>query len=143
MDSLDFSPQNIYRLPWNLSDNSISWLEPTSACNLYCDGCYRENRKNSHKSLSEIKHELDVFEKNRKTDGVSITGGEPLTHPNILDIVKLVNQKGWKAIINTNGALLTEELLKKLKGCRHIWLSLSILIADRIVLTGKGKTRLN
>jgi len=115
MDSLAFSPQNLYRLPWNLSDNSISWLEPTSACNLYCDGCYRENRKNSHKPIAEIKHELDIFEKNRKTDGVSITGGEPLTHPNILEIVKLVNQKGWKAIINTNGALLTEELLKKLK----------------------------
>lgn len=111
----DFSPQTLFRLPWNLADNSISWLEPTSKCNLYCDGCYRENKKNSHKSLDEIAHELDVFERNRKTDGVSIAGGEPLTHPNIAEIVRLVNKKGWKAIINTNGALLTENILKELK----------------------------
>lgn len=115
MSSKDFSPQNMYRLPWNLSDNSISWLEPTSKCNLYCDGCYRENRNNSHKSLDVIKHELDVFEKNRKTDGVSITGGEPLTHPEIIGIVEMVRARGWKPIINTNGALLNPELLKKLK----------------------------
>ena len=54
----DFSPQTIYRVPWNLTDNAISWLEPTSNCNLYCDGCYRENRSHSHKSLDEIQHEL-------------------------------------------------------------------------------------
>jgi len=39
----------LYRLPWTLPDNAISWLEPTSMCNLACDGCYRENQKNSHK----------------------------------------------------------------------------------------------
>ena len=115
METKEYSPQNLYRLPWNLSDNSISWLEPTSACNLYCDGCYRENRKNSHKSLDEIQHELDVFERMRKTDGVSITGGEPLTHPGIIEIVKMVIKKGWKAIINTNGVLLTEDFLRRLK----------------------------
>ena len=115
MKEIDFSPETLYRLPWNLADNAISWLEPTSKCNLYCDGCYRENRKNSHKSLEEIQHELDVFQKNRKTDGVSIAGGEPLTHPNIVEIVRLVKAKGWKPIINSNGALLTKELLKELK----------------------------
>ncbi|MCL6099711.1 MAG: radical SAM protein, partial [Bacteroidetes bacterium] len=35
---------DLYRLPWTLADNAISWLEPTSMCNLSCDGCYRENQ---------------------------------------------------------------------------------------------------
>ncbi|TAL68124.1 MAG: radical SAM protein [Bacteroidetes bacterium] len=113
--NLDYSPQTIYRLPWNLADNAISWLEPTSKCNLYCDGCYRENRDGSHKSIEEIKHELDVFEKLRKCDSVSITGGDPLTHPQIKEIVRLAKMKNWKPVINTNGALLTKELLHELK----------------------------
>ena len=110
----DFSIKNLYRLPWNFADNSISWLEPTSKCNLYCDGCYRENRINSHKTLEEIQHDLDIFEKYRKTDGVSIAGGEPLIHPQICEIVRMVRKKGWKPVINSNGIALTRDLLKDL-----------------------------
>ncbi len=113
--STDYSPRTLYRLPWNFADNAISWLEPTSTCNLYCDGCYRENHTGAHKSLHDIQHELDVFERLRKCDGVSIAGGEPLTHPEIVEIVRMVKRKGWKAIINSNGALLSRELLRELK----------------------------
>ncbi|AFH49316.1 Putative Fe-S oxidoreductase [Ignavibacterium album JCM 16511] len=104
-----------YRLPWNLTDNSISWLEPTSKCNLYCEGCYRKNEKDGHKSLDEIKKDLDVFTSLRKSDGISIAGGDPLTHPDILDIVTEIKSRNLKPIINTNGLALTKDLLKKLK----------------------------
>jgi hypothetical protein len=103
-----------YRLPWNLTDNSISWLEPTSKCNLYCDGCYRKN-ENAHKSLQIIEEELNVFTRLRKCDGVSIAGGDPLTHPQIIEIVRMVKAKGLKPILNTNGLALTKELLSELK----------------------------
>jgi hypothetical protein len=115
MNNTDYSPETLYRLPWNLADNAISWLEPTSECNLYCDGCYRENRKSSHKSLSETKRELEVFKKNRKTDSISIAGGEPLCHPQIIEIVRMIKDMGWKPVVNTNGSLLTKELLIELK----------------------------
>ncbi len=104
-----------YRLPWNLTDNSISWLEPTSKCNLYCEGCYRKNEKDGHKSLDEIKKDLDVFTSLRKSDGISIAGGDPLTHPDILDIVAEIKRRNLKPIINTNGLALTKDLLKNLK----------------------------
>lgn len=104
-----------YRLPWNLTDNSISWLEPTAKCNLHCEGCYRQNENNSHKSMAEIKQELDVFTSLRKCDGVSIAGGDPLTHPEIIEIVREVKKRGLKPILNTNGLALTKELLLELK----------------------------
>ncbi len=51
---IELNHLDYYRLPWNLTDNSISWLEPTSKCNLYCEGCYRLNEKDGHKSLEKV-----------------------------------------------------------------------------------------
>ena len=104
-----------YRLPWNLTDNSISWLEPTAKCNLYCEGCYRLNEKDGHKTIEQINADLDVFQKFRNSDGVSIAGGDPLTHPDIIEIVREVKKRGMKPIVNTNGLALTKELLTELK----------------------------
>jgi len=112
--NIKFDNKKYYRLPWNLADNTITWLEPTKKCNLYCDGCYRKN-VTEHKSIETIKEELDVFTSLRISDGVSIAGGDPLTHPDILEIVRLVKSYGLKPIINTNGLALTPELLKELK----------------------------
>jgi len=106
---------DLYRLPWTLSDNAISWLEPTAMCNLSCDGCYRENEKDSHLSVEEVKHHLDVFQKLRNSDCISIAGGDPLLYPEILEIVTDIKNRGMKPIINTNGKALTMELLKDLK----------------------------
>jgi organic radical activating enzyme len=107
--------QTLYRLPWSLPDNAISWLEPTSQCNLACDGCYRENVAGSHKSLAEVGAELDVFERLRRADGISIAGGDPLMHPEIVEIVRMIAERGVKPVINTNGNALTPELLRELK----------------------------
>jgi len=104
-----------YRLPWNLADNGIAWLEPTTKCNLACYGCYRRNDPNGHKSLDAIDAELDVFQRLRKFDAVSIAGGDPLVHPEILDIVRRVKWRGLKPIINTNGLALDPVLVRELK----------------------------
>ena len=112
---LELNHLDYYRLPWNLTDNSISWLEPTAKCNLYCEGCYRKNEKDGHKTLDQVKADLDVFSSLRTVDGISIAGGDPLTHPDIIEIVKDVKRRGLKPIINTNGLALTPALLKDLK----------------------------
>ena len=104
----------LYRLPWTLPDNGISWLEPTAQCNLTCDGCYRENEKGSHKSFEHVKHELDVFQRLRKSDCISIAGGDPLLYPEIVELVAEIKRRGLKPIINTNGHAMTKELLKDL-----------------------------
>ena len=110
-----FQPSDLYRIPWTLPDNGISWLEPTSKCNLSCYGCYRKNVHNSHKTLEQVKHEIDVIQKLRKTDCISIAGGEPLLYPQIVEMVAEIKSRGIKPIINTNGIALTKELLAELK----------------------------
>ncbi len=114
MDANVLDHKKLYRLPWTLPDNGISWLEPTSMCNLACDGCYRKNRLNDHKSFEAVCAELDVFERLRKSDCISIAGGEPLLYPHIVKLVAEIKRRGLKPIINTNGMALTPELLREL-----------------------------
>ncbi len=106
--------RKLYRFPWSASDNVISWLEPTSKCNLACEGCYREN-VDSHKPLKEVRADLDVFNRLRTFDGVSVAGGDPLLHPDVVEIVRMIAADGHKPILNTNGLALTEALLRQLK----------------------------
>jgi MoaA/NifB/PqqE/SkfB family radical SAM enzyme len=107
--------RQLYRLPWTLPDNAISWLEPTSACNLACDGCYRENVASSHKGMDRVREEVDTFLRLRNCDGISIAGGDPLMHPDVVEIVRYIASRGVKPILNTNGGRLTKDLLRELK----------------------------
>lgn len=106
--------QGLYRLPWNVADNAITWLEPTTKCNMYCEGCYRINDPEGHRPLEEVIADLQNLRKLRRSDGISIAGGEPLLYPHIVPLVKWVASNGWKPIIITNGTLLTEEIIRDL-----------------------------
>ena len=110
------NPGDYYRLPWTLNDNVLAWLEPTKRCNLYCEGCYSRNDTKSDKTLAQVRDDLEVFRRNRRIDSVSIAGGDPLVHPDIVEIVRIIRHEfGYKPIINTNGLALTSELLRRLK----------------------------
>jgi len=104
----------MYRLPWSKNDNPIAWLEVTDICNLACVGCYRQKLA-GHKPLAEVEEELQFLQRWRNPDNVSIAGGEPLLHPQIVDIVALIARSGIKPILLTNAAKLTPELLRELK----------------------------
>ncbi len=106
--------RRLYRLPWSMNDNPIAWLEVTDVCNIHCEGCYRQHMT-GHKSLEEVKKEIAFFKQWRNPDNVSIAGGEPLIHPQIVDIVAHIAQSGLKPIVLTNAMALTPELLRELK----------------------------
>lgn len=112
----ELHPRNYYRLPWSLNDNVLAWLEPTKACNLYCEGCYSANEPQSHKSIEQVRADLEAIVRQRNVDSISIAGGDPLVHPRIVDIVRMVRHDfGKKPVVNTNGLALTPELLHELK----------------------------
>ena len=106
--------RDLYRLPWSMNDNPIAWLEVTDICNIKCEGCYRQTMT-GHKSLAQLKEEVDFFCKWRNPDNFSIAGGEPLIHPEIVELVAYIASKGVKPVILTNAYALNPEILRKLK----------------------------
>ena len=112
----ELHPTDFFRMPWSLTDNVLGWLEPTKKCNLTCKGCYSRNDPDSEKSVAAVRADLDAFVAQRTVDSISIAGGDPLTHPDIVEIVRMIRHDfGLKPIINTNGIDLTPELLVELK----------------------------
>lgn len=103
-----------YRLPWSMNDNPIAWIEVTDICNIHCEGCYRQYMT-GHKSLEQLKEEVRFFMRWRNPDNFSIAGGEPLIHPQIVELVAFIAQQGVKPVILSNGMALTPELLHELK----------------------------
>jgi hypothetical protein len=105
---------SIYRLPWSKNDNPIGWLEVTDICNLQCLGCYRRKIE-GHKTLDQIKEEVLFLKRWRKVDNISIAGGEPLMHPEIMEAVAFMAQNKVKPIMLTNAVKLDKPTLLELK----------------------------
>ncbi len=107
--------KNLYRLPWSTNDNPIGWEEVTDICNIKCKGCYRLIMGEGHKPAEQIKEEILFLKKWRNCDNITLAGGEPILHPEILDIIRFIHSLKMKSIILTNGYALTETLLGDLK----------------------------
>jgi MoaA/NifB/PqqE/SkfB family radical SAM enzyme len=109
---------NLYRFPWSKNDHPCGWIEITTVCNMACPGCYRlcnQGREGRHKTLDEVKREIEYIIKVKNPDTIALNGGEPLTHPDIIEIINFVKKKGLRSAIYTNGRLLTREFLIRLK----------------------------
>lgn len=107
--------RNLFRLPWTMADNAMTWLEPTRKCNITCDACFAINNPESEKSLSQIKTELQTLLLLRRCDAMLIAGGEPLTHPHIVEITRMVKEHNVKPVIITNGVGLNSSWVRDLK----------------------------
>lgn len=85
----------------------------TEKCNLSCRYCTESNNKIPHPDLETVKcwidklHELGVIR-------IGIQGGEPLLHPDIIDIIRYIDQKGMGSSMSTNARLMTPELVADL-----------------------------
>jgi hypothetical protein len=105
----------LFRLPWTMADNALSWLEPTRKCNITCDACFATNDPESQKSLPQIEAELQTLLRLRRCDAMLIAGGEPLTHPQIVEITRMVKTHKVKPVILTNAVGLNKSLVQELK----------------------------
>ncbi|MGC5325074.1 radical SAM protein [Brevibacillus sp. SYSU BS000544] len=100
------------RAPLNAPFTVCLWL--TDTCNLTCKYCYampfKGKRMDTGRVLELIDElvELGVF-------NLTLAGGEPLLHPDILDIISHSLEKGLRVAILTNGILINQEFRGKLE----------------------------
>ncbi len=113
----------------------IPIIEITNRCDLVCPVCInasgRDTRKPFHPwdlSLEELRHLLDkTIEAERQLDVINLSGGEPLLHPQLLEMIDeaLSRKEIIRVSLSTNGLRFLDEprLLQELHK-RHIVISL-------------------
>lgn len=111
---------------WNLA------ISITNECNLSCKHCYAKSgvKKDNEMTLTEIM-ELIMQAKKCGTRFITLTGGEPLIHPAIFEIVQCIKEQGIKISIATNGLLLNKNTIQKMR----------VLGVDRVQISLEGARR--
>lgn len=98
----------------------------TNRCNLSCDFCSIQARRNMEElSLEKIKSIVDDAKKLGLKE-LHLTGGEPTLRDDLEDIVSYVVKSGLNTRLITNGTILSKERLEKLYelGLRNIMISI-------------------
>lgn len=103
-------------------------LSPTSKCNNDCDFCAVKKRdKTQEISLDLAKQYMKKY-KDLGAFGLEFTGGgEPLMHPDILEMIRYGYKLGYKMGLITNGHLMgkLDELLKDKEIPHFEWIRIS------------------
>ena len=100
----------------------------TKRCNLKCVHCYAGSHDSQHTgelSTDEIIRVIDDLAE-FKSPVVLFSGGEPMLHPDIVQLADHAVQSGMRAVISTNGTLITPEKAAELSkvGLSYIGISL-------------------
>src|SRR6478672_6477395 len=103
----------------------LAHIIPIRRCNLACEYC------NEYDDFSKPVPTESMFRRVDKlgelgTSVITISGGEPLLHPELDEIIRRIRKNGIIAGLITNGYLLTTERIEKLNRANLEWLQISI-----------------
>lgn len=105
-------------------------IELTKKCNLRCQFCYNEDNAIFIKTDSVIKAIDEAIELGSFM--LSLTGGEPLLHPDFYKIAEHSKRKGYFLIIQTNGILINENVAEKIAKLNPVGVDISLHGANEI-----------
>jgi radical SAM protein with 4Fe4S-binding SPASM domain len=110
----------------------------TGRCNLNCAHCYIDAQQRKYTRENELNHnELSLLFTDiaRHAPGtiIVLTGGEPLMHPEIEQIIISGVKAGLQMVLGTNGILLREPMIKRFKkiGLSGVGISLDSVYEDQ------------
>jgi 12,18-didecarboxysiroheme deacetylase len=117
-DLLQFSADKKPIVVWNVSRR----------CNLRCVHCYSQSENQKYKgelNTSEAKQMID----NLADFGVPVllfSGGEPFMRADLFKLVQYTRGKGMRAVISTNGTLITDDIAERLSGAGLSYVGVSL-----------------
>ncbi len=100
----------------------------TRTCNLTCIHCYSDSKDKLYEgelSTPEGKKMINDLAE-YKVPTILFSGGEPLMHPDIYELAEYAISKGLRAVISTNGTLITDEVANRLKDIGLSYVGISI-----------------
>jgi MoaA/NifB/PqqE/SkfB family radical SAM enzyme len=111
----------------------LAHIIPMRRCNLACTYCNEFDDVSPPVATEEMIRRIDRLAY-LKTAIVTISGGEPLMHPDIEEIIKRIRHHGMIAGIITNGYLLTPKKIAALNeaGLEHLQISIDNIQPDDV-----------
>ena len=103
----------------------LAHIIPIRRCNLACEYCNEYDDFSKPVPLETMFRRIDKLAE-LGTSVVTISGGEPLLHPELDEIIGRIRQHGMIAGMITNGYLLTPERIERLNRAGLEWLQISI-----------------
>src|SRR5246127_4341400 len=103
----------------------LAHIIPMRRCNLACTYCNEFDDFSKPVPLEEMYRRIDKLGA-LGTAIVTISGGEPLMHPELDDVIRRIRANGMIAGLITNGYLLVAERIQRLNRAGLEWLQISI-----------------
>src|SRR6185312_8992725 len=103
----------------------LAHIIPMRRCNLACKYCNEFDDVSKPVPLETMFRRVDKLAE-LKTSVITISGGEPLLHPELDDIIRRIRGNGMVAGMITNGYLIVPERIKRLNDAGLEWLQISI-----------------
>jgi len=106
---------------------------PMRQCNLACTYCNEYDDFSKPVPLEEMKNRLDILA-DMGTSIITISGGEPLMHPELDEVIRHMRRRGMIAGLITNGFYLNRERIERLNeaGLEHLQISIDNVAPDDV-----------
>ena len=126
--------REVKMIAWALASTKhpiLVHIIPMRRCNLDCGYCNEYDNVSKPVPLVEMKKRLDLLA-DMGTSIITISGGEPLMHPELEEIIRHIRRRGMIAGMITNGFLLSKERINSLNesGLEHLQISIDNVVPD-------------
>lgn len=111
----------------------MAQIIPMRFCNLSCAYCNEYDKVSDPVPIDEMNRRIDHLGR-LGTSIITISGGEPLTHPELDLVIRRIRRTGALAGMITNGYLLNRERIERLNraGLDHMQISIDNLEPDDV-----------